>query len=274
MLPTNLLDVVPLWMVLGLSLIASLIAGEIGHQLGRVRQRAEHEREPTVGGIVAAELGLLAFLLAFTFSLAASRFEARREALLEEANAIGTTFLRAEMLPEPERTAIRNQLREYVDVRLTAVQKGDLESGVHRSTELQNEMWKGAVAVTKQDLHSIPTGLFIQSLNSVIDLHARRLFVVLGSRIPTLVWMVLFGVAVLSFGSMGYQSGISGAHRSPVSLTLALTFAVVMWMVVDLDRPQEGFLRVSQKPMIELRNAMLEPNSDRLNIETSPRTSQ
>lgn len=156
MLPTNLLDVVPLWMVLGLSLIASLIAGEIGHQLGRVRQRAEHEREPTVGGIVAAELGLLAFLLAFTFSLAASRFEARREALLEEANAIGTTFLRAEMLPEPERTAIRNQLREYVDVRLTAVQKGDLESGVHRSTELQNEMWKGAVAVTKQDLHSTP----------------------------------------------------------------------------------------------------------------------
>ena len=274
MLPTNFVDIVPLWMVFALSLFASLIAGEIGHQLGRIRQRAEHEREPTVGGIVAAELGLLAFLLAFTFSLAASRFEARREALLEEANAIGTTFLRAEMLPEPERTAIRQELRDYVDVRLTAVEEGNLESGIRRSAELQNQLWKGAVAAAEKDLRSIPTGLFIQSLNSVIDLHARRLFVVLGSRIPTLVWLVLFGVAVLSFGSMGYQSGITGARRSPVALTLALTFAAVMWMVVDLDRPQEGLLRVSQKPMIELRNTMEQPNSDRLNKETSTRTIQ
>ena len=74
-----------------------------------------------------------------------------------------------------------------------------------------------------------------------------------------IVWLVLFTVAVMSFGSMGYHSGLTGARRSPVVLTLALTFAVVMWMVVDLDRPQEGFLRVSQKPMFELRSTMDEP---------------
>jgi hypothetical protein len=92
----------------------------------------------------------------------------------------------------------------------------------------------------------------------VIDLHAKRMLVAFGSRIPVTVWLVLFAVAILSFGSMGYQSGLTGVRRSPVTLPLALAFAVVMWMVVDLERPQEGLLRVSQRPMLELRSTMNE----------------
>jgi hypothetical protein len=254
------LDFAPLWAVFVGSLAIALVAAEVGHRLGRVRYRnAEHEKEPTVGGIVAAELGLLAFLLAFTFGLAASRFEARRESLLDEANAIGTTFLRAKMLPEPEQTEIRQLLREYVDVRLAAVQDGQLESGIRRSGEIHDELWKRAVTAAEKDQRSVPTGLFIQSLNELIDLHAKRLLVGIRSRIPITVWFVLFTVAILSFGSLGYSSGLTGARRSPVVLTIALTFAFVLWMVVDLDRPQEGFLRVSQQPMIELRSSMAEP---------------
>jgi hypothetical protein len=254
------LDFIPLWAVFVGSLASSLIAAEIGYRLGHARhRRAEHEKEPTVGGIVAAELGLLAFLLAFTFGLAASRFEARREALLDEANAIGTTFLRAKMLPEPERTEVQQLLREYVDVRLAAVQAGQLESGVQQSTEIHDELWKRATSAAEKDPRSVPTGLFIQALNDLIDLHAKRLVVGIRSRIPITVWLVLFTVAVLSFGSLGYSGGLTGSRRSPAELTLALTFAFVMWMVVDLDRPQEGFLRVSQQPMIELRSSMEKP---------------
>jgi hypothetical protein len=73
------------------------------------------------------------------------------------------------------------------------------------------------------------------------------------------IWLVLFAVAVLSFGSIGYHSGLTGARRSPAVLPLAVIFAAVMWMVVDLDRPQEGLLRVSQQPMIDLRATMDEP---------------
>src|SRR5262249_12280614 len=116
-----------------------------------------------------------------------------------------------------------------------------------------------AMAAAEKDSRSIPTGLFIQALNGMIDLHAKRLLVGIRSRIPITVWLVLFTVAILSFGSLGYAGGLTGSRRSPVVLTLALTFAFVMWMVVDLDRPQEGFLQVSQKPMLELRSSMEEP---------------
>jgi hypothetical protein len=257
---TTALDALPLWAVFAVSLAIILLASEVGYRLGRIRHRhAEHEKEPTVGGIVAAELGLLAFLLAFTFSLAASRFEARRETLLNESNAIGTAFLRTKMLPEPQQTQIRRLLREYVDVRLAAAQEGAIESGIRRSTELHDQLWDAAVALAGKDPRSIPTGLFIQSLNEVIDLHAKRLLVGLRSRIPTSIWFVLFAVSALSFGSMGYHSGLTGARRSPAVFPLALIFATVLWMVIDLDRPQEGLLRVSQQPLIELRSTMNEP---------------
>jgi hypothetical protein len=162
------------------------------------------------------------------------------------------------MLPDPERTEVQKFLREYVDVRLAAVQEGRLESGAQRSTEIHDELWKRATSAAEKDPRSIPTGLFIQSLNELIDLHAKRLLVGIRSRIPITVWLVLFTVAILSFGSLGYSGGLTGSRRSPAELTLALTFACVMWMVVDLDRPQEGFLRVSQQPMLELRSSLEE----------------
>src|SRR6476661_10181406 len=122
------LDVLPLWLVFVGLLAGMLLADEFGYRVGKMRfHLAGHEKEPTVGGIVAAELGLLAFLLAFTFGLAGSRFEARREALLNEANAIGTTYLRSKMLPEPQRGEVQKLLREYVDVRITAPEKEYLE---------------------------------------------------------------------------------------------------------------------------------------------------
>ena len=117
------LDVLPLWAVVGTTLVVILLAVEGGFLFGKWRQRrGAHERETPVGEIVAAVLGLLAFLLTFTFGMAAARFDTRRELVLEEANAIGTTYLRAALVPEPQRTEIRTLLRDYVDLRLEAVQ--------------------------------------------------------------------------------------------------------------------------------------------------------
>lgn len=254
------MDAIPLWAIFAICIGLILLSAEIGHRLGELRYRnREHEKEPTVGGIVAAELGLLAFLLAFTFSLAATRFETRRQTLLEEANAVGTTFLRAKMLPEPEGSQVRQMLREYVDARLAAVVEGTVDAGIRRSEELHGKLWAATVAAAGKDPHSIPTGLFIHSMNDVIDLHAERLLVALRSRIPMIIWLVLFTVAAFSFGSMGYHSGLTGARRSPAVLPLAVIFAAVIWMVIDLDRPQEGLLRVSQQPMTDLRTTMDEP---------------
>jgi hypothetical protein len=206
--------------------------------------------------MVGAALGLLAFMLAFTFGLAGSRFEDRRQVLLSEANAIGTTYLRAAMLPEPMRTETRNLLREYVDVRLEAVQQPDkLRAAVSRSEELHNQLWSVAVAVTEKDRSPI-TGLFVQSLNEMIDLHATRIMTGLRSRVPGMIWIVLSLLAILSMVMMGYHSGLANSRRSIVVIGLIIGFALVLFLIADLDRPGQGTLRVSQQAMIDLRHSM------------------
>jgi hypothetical protein len=256
------LDAIPIWGVLVVAVVVILLAEECGYRFGLFRGKQERkESEPRVGGMVGAELSLLAFLLAFTFGMAGSRFEDRRQVVLDESNAIGTTYLRSAMIPEPQSTEIRRLLREYVDVRIAGVQGGSLEQAIRRSEALHGELWAAAVAVAEKDQRSVPTGLFISSLNETIDLHAKRLQAGLRSRIPPPVWIVLFGVAVSSFLAVGYHGGLTRTARSPAVYLVVLTFAAVMWLIVDLDRPGEGILKVSQQPMIELRKSMEPPSS-------------
>src|SRR4029077_1272694 len=131
------------------------------------------EKEAPVGAMVGSVLGLLAFMLAFTFGMAASRFDTRKQLVLEEANAIGTTYLRAAMLPE-RRDEIRALLRSYVDGRLEAVRSGRVAVEILRSEATQGQLWSAATAVGLQHPDSIVVGLFVGSLNDVIDLHAKR----------------------------------------------------------------------------------------------------
>ena len=251
------LDLLPLWGLFAVLLIGNLLFEEVGFRLGRLRGRhAQKESDATVGAVVAAELGLLAFLLAFSFGIVASRFDLRRHVQLDEANAIGTAYLRAAMLPESQVKSVRDLLREYTDVRLEAATGAPIDRILRRSNEIHQQLWTEALAAAGHDARSVPTGLFIQSLNEVIDLHAKRTMVSLRNRMPLPVWIVLFAVGFLSFFTMGYQAGLTRASRSPASVVLALTFVSVIWLVADLDRPAEGFLRVSQQPMIDVRKMM------------------
>jgi hypothetical protein len=250
------LDFLPLWGLLVATLLLVLLSFECGYRLGRYRhKRSEQEKEAPVGAMVGATLGLLAFLLAFTFGLAASRFDTRRQVLLDEVNAIGTTYLRAGFLPE-RREEVRVLLREYVDVRLEAVRSGKVEQGMRQSEKLHGQLWEHAVALAEKNPGSIVVGLFVQSLNEVIDLHSKRVTIGLRNRIPGAIWAALYVVAVLALAAMGYHAGLAGTSRSLAVLAVAFTFSVVLYLVADLDRPQEGSLTVSQQGMIDLRNSM------------------
>jgi hypothetical protein len=252
------LDSLPLWGLFGATVAVILLSVEGGYRLGWFRRlRSEQEKEGPVGAMVAATLALLGFLLAFTFGLAASRFEARRQVLLDEVNAIGTVYLRAGLLAEVPRAETRKLLREYVDARLEGVQPGKVEQAVRRSEELHGQLWAQAVAVGVKEPGSIMAGLFIQSLNELIDLHSRRLLVGLRSRIPGIIWAALYLVTILTMAAVGYHAGLTRTSRSPAVLALALTFAAVMILIADLDRPQEGLLQVSQQAMIDLRNTVV-----------------
>lgn len=254
-----MLDAAPLWVIFLGTVAAIILAEECGYGLGRVRLRRHPERESDslLGGMVAAELGLLAFLLAFTFGIAASRFDARRQVVLDEANAIGTAYLRVAILPEAHRATLRRLLAEYTDVRIAGVGGHmPLDEAIQRSEDLQTQLWSEAVEAADKSERPALAALFIQALNDVIDLHAKRITAGLRSRIPMAVWLVLYGVALLAFIAVGYQNGLTGKARSPAVMVVALTFAAVVWLVADLDRPAEGALRASQQPMIDARKAM------------------
>jgi hypothetical protein len=251
------LDALPLWGLLIAAVLLLWFAMENGYRIGAWRHaRTPGEKDQPVGAMVASILGLLALVLGFTFSLAASRFEARRQTVLEEANAIGTTYLRARLLSEPQRSEIARLLREYVDVRIKGVQEGKLDEVLLRSEELHELLWTQTSGAADKNPSSIITGVFIQSLNNLIDLHAQRVMVGLRSRIPLVIWAGLFGLAMLGMASVGYQSGLSATRRSPAMPGLVLAFAIVLAIIADLDRPREGLLQVSQQAMVDVQKSM------------------
>src|SRR6187402_1833203 len=180
----TILDSLPIWVLF--VCIVAVVLGSIdgGYRLGRYRRRrSEKEKEGPVGAMVGSTLGLLAFMLAFTFGMAASRFDARKTLVLDEANAIGTTYLRAAMLPEGG-NEVRDLLRQYVDQRVAAVKSGNAVIALKESEALQGKLWALAVAAGQQHPNSIVVGLFVESLNNVIDLHAKRVTAGLRNRIP------------------------------------------------------------------------------------------
>jgi hypothetical protein len=256
---TTLLDVLPLSGLFLANVALVLAAIECGYLLGSYRHRhSGHEKEAPVGAMVAAMLGLLAFMLAFTFGMAAERFETRKQLVLDEANAIGTTYLRTAMLPE-RRDEIRVLLRSYVDVRLDAVRTGRVAEQILKSEDIQTQLWSAATAVGVQHPDSIVVGLFVASLNEVIDLHAKRVTAGLRNRIPGAIWAVLLTIAVLSLAAMGYHTGLVGTTRSLAVVVVAVTFSAVLVLIADLDRPQEGSLTVSQQALIDVRQSMNAP---------------
>lgn len=250
------LDVIPFWCLFIVATVLLAVAMEGGYRLGRWRHvHVVEERENPVGAMVASILGLLALVLGFTFNMAATRFDLRRETVLEEANAIGTAFLRAKLLPEPQRSIVSVLLREYVDVRLQAIQQLTIAKSIARSEEIHDLLWAQAVSVA--EVHPTPiTGLFIQSLNDVIDLHSKRVMVGLRNRISIVIWAGLTGLALLGMFSVGYQAGLSATRRSPAMLALILAFVFVMYLIADLDRVHQGLFQISQQSMLDLQRSM------------------
>jgi len=235
-----------------ISLVVILAATELGRWLGA---RAGDRGGDQVLTLEGAVLGLLALMIAFTFAMALSRFEGRRDAVLNEANAIGTTALRARLLPAPQSTETLKLLREYVQVRLDITQRvpspAEFDAAVARSSQIQEALWQQAMAVAAKDNGVVPTGLFIQTLNEMIDNHEKRL-TALRNRVPNVVLLALYGVATVAGAFSGYAGGLgTRSSRLPAYVMILLICAVIL-LIQDLDRPSTGFITTSQQPMIDV----------------------
>ena len=205
--------------------------------------------------MVGATLGLLAFMLAFTFGLAGTRFEARRQLVQSEANAISTAYLRADLLPEPMKTDSQALLREYVETRLAGADPAKLAESISKSEDIQKRLWSQTVLAIQKE-KSVVTSLFSQSINQLIEIHSQRITAVLRSRIPPAIWIGLYSVLILAMAAVGYQEGMASKRRSIAVITLVCGFSIVLFLIADLDRPGKGYLQINQEAMTEAKKVM------------------
>jgi len=259
--PQQLLDPIPIVGVF--VLIAAILLGvfEVGYRVGRWRQeKTPDEKEGPTTMLVGSLLALMAFLLAVTMGMASDRFDTRRSLVLEEANAIGTTYLRAGYLPQPYGADSQALLREYVPLRVNVADQQVRAANFARSTEIHAELWAIAEELARATPDSVVLGLYIDSLNQTIDLHATRATAIVYARVPETVLILLILGAALTLGTVGYSAGLTRRRSLPTAAVLVVVLAAVLTLVVDLDRPRDGFLQVSQQPLIDLQDQIGSPS--------------
>lgn len=237
-----------------------LVASEIGFRRGRdVGSSLIEASKSQLSSFQGAMMGLLALLLGFSFALAESRFETQRHLVVEEANAIDTTYLRSQMLSEPYRAEIAKLLRKYVDAQLEFFQAGvdadRLKAAIAKIESVQQQLWSQALAVAEKDPRPVPTGSFITPLNEVIDLRAER-DAARQNRVPQTVLWLLVIAATGSMGLAGYGSGMGSRRNLAHTITVALVISLVILTIMDLDRPRRGLIKISQQSMVALRQSL------------------
>ncbi len=234
-----------------------LIANEAGYRGGRRQGSGSDEgARAQTNSIQAAMLGLLALLLGFTFTMALQRFDSRSQAVIEEANAIGTAYLRSDLLSGQARRDARALLAEYVELRLRAGEVDLTQTEARREAKagvnaLHERLWSVALEASALDARPATTGLFIQSLNELIDSHGRR-DAALKKHVPEVVLLLLFAVFVISGAVLGYAGGLAGARPIVATVSMALLIVLVIFIIIDLDRPRRGIIRVNQDSMHDL----------------------
>jgi hypothetical protein len=175
--------------------------------------------------------------------------------VLDEANAIGTVYLRAGYLPEPAASQTRELLRQYVPLRINTSDSVLLQANFDRSSQIQTQLWSIAepLARTPAAAPAPPlVALYISSLNDLIDLGETRVTAIVYARVPETVILLLFFGAALILGMVGYNAGLLRRRSLVTAVVLVIVLGAVLTLVIDLDRPREGFLQVSQQPLIDV----------------------
>jgi hypothetical protein len=239
--------------------ILLLVLAELGFRAGlRIYRTKDEARRSLISGVQGATLGLLALLLGFTFAMAVNRYETKRDLVLKEANAIGTTFLRAGLLPEASRAPVKELLLRYLDMRIQyyylAGDREKLLEGIRRSTEIENALW-GHVETAAVEAPTPITATFILSLNEMIDTDAERI-ATFYNRIPLGVWLLLYIVAGFGCFTTGYTGGTRGARSAFNSALVPMLIAVVILLIFDLMHARQGIIGISQQPLSDLRASL------------------
>lgn len=227
----------------GLLFVAVVIAMEIGRRLGR-----SDEDTPGAGAVNGAIFAILGLILAFSFSGAASRFDQRRDLIVQEANAIGTAWLRVDLMPADAQPAIRATFRRYVDARIHAYDliqdDAAFRAGLRQANALSQDIWNQAIAAGRRpDAQPAVNILLLPALNEMIDLTSTRAFMTL-MHPPTIIRYMLVALALVAALLAGI--GFGAKHRKDWihELAFAVIMTMTIYITIDLEYPRAGLLRV------------------------------
>ena len=241
--------------VIAIALLGGLlIAVEVGFRLGRHAPKSTGDPSGSLtGAIQGATLGLLGLLLGFSFAGAAGRYIDRQDLITADANAISTTYLRADLLIAPHDQRLRREIEAYLAHRLeasTRLRAGLTTQDVEHVQDLHGGMWRAAVEGVKET--PAATLAVLNPLNEVIDLHSSR--VAAGRKhLPGLVLALLVVCAALAVGVIGYGCGLSGNRTLAMTVPLVVVIAAALWTTIDLDHGRIGLIRISDQALHDLR---------------------
>ena len=239
-------------LLVSLGLIAGVVAAhEIGFWLGSLNRSADESFDKQVALVRASTGALVAFLIAFAFSGAASRFIDRADIIVKEANALGTAYLRADIIAEPQRGELKAALKEYTADRvklLSREERDQIGPLLAKVSGLHERMWKSATKATQNNAPLM--AVVLPPINEVIDLHTIHLALA-RRHLPVAIMTVLLGTAAIGIGLLGFGNGRGGRRFSALDSVYAVVLVAALWMTIDLDYPGIGIIRVSNVSVVE-----------------------
>ncbi|WP_237586979.1 bestrophin-like domain [Pontibacter russatus] len=245
-------------LIVAMLFLLILLANEAGYRLGHYHQsRTDDDVKNHTNTIQAGTLGLLALILGFTFNMALQRYNSRSQAVIQESSAISTALLRTDLLPQPYDSITHALLRNYISLRLAVSNTGHAgfqEQHVlsDETEKLQKMLWIIAVRAAEVDPRPVTTGYFIDALNSMIDAHGER-NALLQLHVPEVILFLLFIVFIMSGSLMGYASGLGRRRTTIPTMMMTFLISLVVFIIIDLDRPQRGIIKVNQESMLQLQ---------------------
>ena len=243
--------------LVALGLVAGVVAAhELGFWLGSLIRSADEPFDRQITLVRASTAAVVAFLIGFAFSGAASRFIARQDIIVKEANALGTAYLRADAITEPQRGELRAALREYTADRaqlLNREQRDQIRPLLAKVSGLHERMWRSAIKATQDNAPLM--AVVLPPINEVIDLHSTHLAMA-RRHLPPPLMAALLGTAAISVGLLGFGNGRVGRRFSLLDSVYGVVLAVALWMTIDLDYPSIGVIGLSNRSLVETLAAM------------------
>jgi hypothetical protein len=229
----------------------------LGFYIGRILQRRKkNEKEGMISVISGSILGLLSFILAFTFGIVSDRHDARKALIRDEANQIATVWSRSDFMPEPDRSTSRKLLKQYLDLRIGLIESANdvrIEESIEKSNAVQDQLWSLAARHSSTDMQSDVAALYYDGLNKLIDIQRLRVAIAYQGHIPPGLWMSLYALLFLGMSSVGYYACIIESKKNFGVLILAFSFSLVIWIISNFDELQSKYFQISQQPLTDLQ---------------------